>query len=348
MTSGRSFDWVYRFWHSPDRGHEPEFQDSGYSGVDRALDQLRLARTEPEIREAIGDLRGQFYQDAPAAFLAWIQNSRAVDSRFDVGDRSDPEVFTNLWRWRTCRPGRRPMRGITGRFVLLIATAAVLPLVGYGLWSVKSLGAGTEKSVTLGNQAVAEQIAGRVKLYFDNNVRVLTSIGAELQSTQLQIWQQERVLRNHVLDFREFREITVFDGSGRVRVTSRVGKTVLTVPEAWRGRDTTGDAFYVATPHMDADALPTTTIAVPLENAAWIVAEISLEELWRTVDRIRVGTEGYALLHRPAGQIHRPWQSERQGTDRERGDGRTERAEAGRIGTPQHLVDRFGKISESP
>ena len=83
---------------------------------------------------------------------------------------------------------------------------------------------------------------------------------------------------------------------GRVRVTSRVGKTVLTVPEAWRGRDTTGDAFYVATPHMDADALPTTTIAVPLENAAWIVAEISLEELWRTVDRIRVGTEGYALL----------------------------------------------------
>jgi peptide/nickel transport system substrate-binding protein len=101
MTSGRSFDWVYRFWHSPDRGHEPEFQDSGYAGVDRALDQLRLARTEPEIREAIGDLRGQFYQDAPAAFLAWVQNSRAVDSRFDVGDRSDPEVFTNLWRWRT-------------------------------------------------------------------------------------------------------------------------------------------------------------------------------------------------------------------------------------------------------
>jgi signal transduction histidine kinase len=188
------------------------------------------------------------------------------------------------------------MRGITARFVLLIATAAVLPLMGYGLWSVKSLGAGTEKSVTLGNQAVAEQIAGRVKLYFDNNVRVLTSIGAELQSTQLEIWQQERVLRNHVLDFREFREITVFDASGRVRVTSRVGKTVLTVPEAWRGRDTTGDAFYVATPHMDADALPTTTIAVPLENAAWIVAEISLEELWRTVDRIRVGTEGYALL----------------------------------------------------
>ena len=230
------------------------------------------------------------------------------------------------------------MRGITGRFVLLIATAAVLPLVGYGLWSVKSLGAGTEKSVTLGNQAVAEQIAGRVKLYFDNNVRVLTSIGAELQSTQLQIWQQERVLRNHVLDFREFREITVFDGSGRVRVTSRVGKTVLTVPEAWRGRDTTGDAFYVATPHMDADALPTTTIAVPLENAAWIVAEISLEELWRTVDRIRVGTEGYALLIDQQGKFIAHGNPNDKELIASGATAAAERAEAGRIGTPQHLV----------
>ncbi len=188
------------------------------------------------------------------------------------------------------------MRGITSRFVLLIATAAVLPLIGYGIWSVESLRTGTEKSVTLGNQAVAEQVAGRVKLYFDNNVRVLTSIGAELQNTQLGLWQQERILRNHVLDFREFREISVFDGSGRVRVTSRVGQTSLSVPEGWRSRNAKEDAFYVATPHMDADALPTTTIAVPLDDAGWIVAEISLEELWRTVDRIRVGTAGYALL----------------------------------------------------
>jgi hypothetical protein len=31
-------------------------------------------------------------------------------------------------------------------------------------------------------------------------------------------------------------------------------------------------------------------------SEGWIVAEISLEELWRTVDWIKVGTKGYALL----------------------------------------------------
>jgi signal transduction histidine kinase len=190
-------------------------------------------------------------------------------------------------------------RGITSRFVLLIATAAVLPLVVYGLVSVYSLQRGTQQSVTRGNQEVAQQIAKRIGQYFENNVRVLSSIGLELHGTQLQPWQRARVLRNHVLDFPEFREITLFDAAGRVLATSRPGESALQIPESTGARDLT-KTFYVATPHIDLDALPTTTVSVPLlehtDAPGWIVAEISLEELWRTVDRIKVGNEGYALL----------------------------------------------------
>lgn len=189
------------------------------------------------------------------------------------------------------------MKRITSRFVLLIATAAVLPLVGYGLVSVKSLRQGTEQSVGRGNQAVAEQVAARIRLYFENNRRVLSSIGMEIDGTQLQPWQQVRILRNHVLEFQEFREISVFDDAGRVRATSKIGPTGLTIPESIGPRT---QEFYVAAPHIDADALPTTTVSVPIAAASsdpgWIVAEISLEELWRTVDSIKVGTSGYALL----------------------------------------------------
>ena len=190
-----------------------------------------------------------------------------------------------------------PVRGITGRFVLLIATAAVLPLVGYGLMSVASLTRGTQRSVSDGNHAVAQQIAQRLSEYFDNNGRVLESIGRQLRGTQLEPWQKRRIVTNHVLDFPEFREISVFDTAGRTVATSRLTGSTLSVPAAARTR-TTG--HHVAAPYLDADALPTTTIAVPLsgadEDAGWIVAELSLEELWRTVDKIRVGAEGYALL----------------------------------------------------
>jgi signal transduction histidine kinase len=194
----------------------------------------------------------------------------------------------------------RAVRGITGRFVLLIGTAAVLPLLIYGAISIGSLQQGTKQSVGSGNQALAKQVAAQIELYFQNNVRVLSSIGTEIRGTRLEEWQKQRILVNHVLDFPEFREISLFDSGGRLKATSRAqGSTALTIPDSteWSGK---ASDFYVAPPHIDNDALPTTTIAVPLtgglEEPGWMIAEISLEELWRTVDRIRVGNKGYALL----------------------------------------------------
>jgi signal transduction histidine kinase len=198
-------------------------------------------------------------------------------------------------------------RGITSRFVLLIATAAVLPLVVYGLVSVESLIRGTGQSVLRGNKGVAEQIAKRISQYFDNNVRVLSSVGLELHGTQLQSWQRARILRNHVLDFPEFREISLFDAAGRVLATSRPGASTLSIPGSTGTRETAPGAFYVDTPHFDLDALPTTTLTIPLlehsDAPGWIVAEISLEELWRTVDKIKVGNDGYALLLDEQGKV---------------------------------------------
>jgi peptide/nickel transport system substrate-binding protein len=98
MTSGKSFDWTYRFWHSPGEG--VGYQKSGYTGVDSVLERLRVVRPESEVRTAIADLRERFYEDVPAVFLAWLETTRAIDARFDVGERSDPDVFANLWKWR--------------------------------------------------------------------------------------------------------------------------------------------------------------------------------------------------------------------------------------------------------
>jgi signal transduction histidine kinase len=223
------------------------------------------------------------------------------------------------------------MKRITGRFVLLIATAAVLPLLIYGLVSVRNLNRSTYLSVSLGNQEVAQQIAAQIKLYFDNSHRVLASIGTEIRSTQLEQWQQEQILRNHVLDFPEFREISVFDEGGHQLASSRVGASALTIPTLADTDNGRSASFYVAPPTIDADALPTTTMAIPLqggsEASAWIIAEISLEELWRTVDRIKVGTQGYALLLDEKGSLvahgnpsDKPRIASRESDDREPAD----------------------------
>jgi signal transduction histidine kinase len=189
------------------------------------------------------------------------------------------------------------MRRITSRFVMLIASAAVAPLIIYGVASITYLGEGTRDSVNLGNLRVADQVAERLKLYVESNARMLRSVGEELSETNLAHWQQSRILKNHVLEFPEFREISLFDASGRVIATSRIGPPETKLPST-SGHAAQGVA--VAPIFQDDDNLPTTDLSLRLgsgpEVSAWLVARISLEALWRFVDDVRVGQQGYTLV----------------------------------------------------
>jgi len=193
------------------------------------------------------------------------------------------------------------MRTITSRFVMLVATAAVAPLVLYGAVSIYSLRTGSRQSVIDGNRNVAARAAEQIEQYMDHHVSVLRSIADTLHDTQLEPWQQTQILTNHVLDFEGFRELTLFGRDGDVVATSRLGGPTLQPP-----------LIPISEPHIapitvDDDFLPMTTVSLPLtslgEPNGWLVGKVSLEELWRMVDRIRVGREGFAMVVAGGGQL---------------------------------------------
>ena len=211
------------------------------------------------------------------------------------------------------------MKRITSRFMMLIATAAVLPLIVYGVVSMGRLRQGTETSVREGNLELAEQVASQVKLYIDNNARVLRSVGQEISSTSLAPWQQTRILTNHVLEFREFRELTLLDASGRTLATSRLGGSRAKLPPPGV-RSIQG--VHVADVFVDDDALPTTDLSLRLsDDQGWLVGRLSLEELWRFVDTVRVGQQGFALVFSADRPTDRPWRSCQETPGRVRRDG---------------------------
>jgi len=109
LSSGRTFDFPYTFWHSPTPGGAA-LLNSGYTGADETLDRLRVARAESEIRAGLADLRQRFYDDVPAAFLAWPETTRAIRANFDVGGRAGQDVFANLWRWHPAAPSQAASR----------------------------------------------------------------------------------------------------------------------------------------------------------------------------------------------------------------------------------------------
>jgi signal transduction histidine kinase len=210
------------------------------------------------------------------------------------------------------RPAREPkldgmafkVRRIAARFALLLGVAAVVPLLAYGFVSLLSLQRGTRDSVIAGNRNVATRAAEEIRRYVVSNAALLKALAADLQDTGLDQRQQDQILKNYVLGFREFREITLFDEGGGVIATSRVGKPRVSIPKE---SGLAIDGVSMSPIRVDADFLPTSVFAVHLTRlnrpSGWLVGEFSLEEMWRMVDQIRLGEHGYALVVAPDGQL---------------------------------------------
>jgi signal transduction histidine kinase len=196
------------------------------------------------------------------------------------------------------------IRHISTRFALLLAVAAVVPLVAYGFISILSLQRGTRTSVIAGNENVATRAAEEIRRYVTTNAELLKALAADLQDTGLTQAQQDRILKNYVLQFREFREITLLDESGTMIATSRIGRPRVEIPKTTQ---LTISDVAMSPITVDDDLLPTTVFAIHLKRlnqpSGWLVGEFSLEEMWRMVDRIRIGNSGYAMVIAPDGSL---------------------------------------------
>jgi signal transduction histidine kinase len=196
------------------------------------------------------------------------------------------------------------VKKITTRFALLLAAAAVLPMLAYGAISIFSLERGTRATVTEGNLNVARRASEQIQLYVVSSVKILKAVAADLEHTGLERWQQDRILKNFVLHFPEFTELTLLDVGGKPVASSRAGTPTVSIPDTESFRI---EGALVSRFTVDDDLLPTSVVAMrlggPQAAGGWLVGRLNLEELWRMVDRIRVGEEGVALLVGNRGQL---------------------------------------------
>ncbi|HEY8551001.1 MAG TPA: sensor histidine kinase [Vicinamibacterales bacterium] len=195
------------------------------------------------------------------------------------------------------------MSTIRARLLLLVATAAIAPLVAYGFVSLQLLRTATSQSATAEAEAVAESAAGQIERYVQHNLDLIEAVAADLSYTSLSHWQQERILRNYVIAFPAFSELTLFDESGRAIASSRLTAPTLTLT----GDPPPAGAPRVAPIQIDDAMLPSTEVTLRVElggsSVAYLVGGLRLEELWKLVDQIRVGGRGHALLVDETGRL---------------------------------------------
>ncbi len=181
-----------------------------------------------------------------------------------------------------------------------MALAGVVPLLAYGAVSIWSLRTGAQQAVIEGNLNVAGRVAEQIQLYVTDSIKILNAVAAELEQTGLERWQQDRVLKNFVLQFPEFKELTLLDENGQPVVSSRLGTPTTNIPSA---DGVVIEGALLSSFTVDDDLLPTAVAAVRIGSGSWLVGRLNLEQLWRMVDRIQVGEEGYALVVTNDGRL---------------------------------------------
>ena len=196
---------------------------------------------------------------------------------------------------------------LTSRFVTVVATAAVAPLLIYGAISLSMLRAAGQRAAIDRNLDVAEQAADRVALHLQSRVRLLQTIATALDRPHPEPRHASVALRRYARDLPELRELTLWEGLGSDRRTiasSRMGHGRRDAP---RGARPTRRSWHISDVTVGEDAVPVATVTVPVGDATdarvWLAGELTLETLWQMVDDIRVGHEGFAGIINADGRL---------------------------------------------
>ena len=196
------------------------------------------------------------------------------------------------------------MKTIRARLAVLVATAAVAPLLAYGVVSLQLLRSATNVSVTEEAETAAEHAAGEIEKYLDHNIDLLTAVASDLQYAGLTLDQQERILRNNVQAFPAYSELTLFDGNGRLDgldpPASRRRWCSAASGRCPRGRTSPRSRSTRRSFPSPRSRCSSNTPGRPSPTSS---GRLSLEELWRAVDKVRVGGRGHAVLVDGTGRL---------------------------------------------
>ncbi len=191
------------------------------------------------------------------------------------------------------------MNKVSTKLIILLILSALVPLVVFGIISIWTARQATRKIVAEENLEVAKRAADQIEQYVTNNIRVLQALGQNLTKTDLKDWQKDRMVKNYALEFEAFQAIEVTDLQQHRVATSQFEGGLEHAREdamkfALSGR------IYRSDVYISKSFIPSLTVAIPLrslgEIQGAILGQLNLVEMWRLVDSIRIGKEGYALV----------------------------------------------------
>jgi signal transduction histidine kinase len=191
---------------------------------------------------------------------------------------------------------RRGARSLTVQFTAALVLLAFLPM-GVLVWAALiGIGSASRETAARASATTAKATATTLVAYVDAAANNLTAFADALSASPTLDHTIDPQLRRFLIDYPHFRHATLVGPDHRVLATSAIvapRDTLIPWPAAAQI-----DSVTLTTVTLDDALLPTAQLLVPVagETPATLVADFSLERLWRAVQTLELPPGAHAIL----------------------------------------------------
>jgi signal transduction histidine kinase len=198
---------------------------------------------------------------------------------------------------------RRGMRSLSAQLTLLLVLFAFLPMAVLGWVALQSIASASRETAAEGYIATANATATTLTAYVESAANNLLVLGNAVSLAPALNESLDPQLRRFVIEHPHFRRVTLLDGKQRVLATSILVERPLTLAPLQASGRVGGVTLTTVT--SDDALLPNAQLLVPViaDTPATLVADLSLEYLWRTVHTLDLPQDAHAILVDQAGRV---------------------------------------------
>lgn len=199
------------------------------------------------------------------------------------------------------------MKKISLKLIILLLLSSLIPMLIFGIISIITSKEVNYRVITYGNLSTARRAADQIDQYISNSISILKALSENISKADLKAWQIERMLKNYILEFERFNEISLFDLNGRSIATSRFNVADSLRPSDEARQMVLKGEIYRSRVFVSEDLTPIMLLGLPIKRLNKIdgimVARLNLVAMWDLVDGIKIGQDGYAFVASKDGRL---------------------------------------------
>ncbi len=181
------------------------------------------------------------------------------------------------------------------------------PLLIFGGISLYSFQASLRRTIQNSFYEISLRASEEISLFLEHSKEILETLAMDLQETNLNAQQTQRIIENYVIRFSQFNELVIYSEDDQVQQFSTLSSPNRPMPDTPLIEKALEGNFVTSDTYLSADLTPMIWFLVPMNydqaNSKILIGQIDLLQMWQWVSDIQLGKQGYASVVDVQGNV---------------------------------------------